>query len=470
MQSFGAKYLNRPIFALFFGDILLFFLAWNLSYFLRFHFLANLVPVLPGEGAFYFHRYLLTGFFLNGVQIFIFTAVGLYETRFFLIQRAFSLRLLWAVFLCLTFWFAVLFFYRSFSYSRLHALYFIFTSLCFLGLYRLFLYAIFERGYFFSTQPRSILIYGTGELAKNFWKKLQKSNQKINLSLAGFVGKKADFEQKLWLGEKEQLAQILEQKKISEVVIVLDCENLSDFKFAEKILQKELIDVTWALDADQNLFLHPEISTFQGIPIITALQSPLEGLNILWKRMFDFFVSAGLIVLFSPLWVILPLLILMDSRGGIFYRQERMGLDGKVFKILKFRSMVLEAEVRTGAVWAKRNDPRITKLGKFLRKTSLDEFPQFFNVLKGDMSLVGPRPERPELIEKFRHEIPFYMARHRVKAGISGWAQVNGLRGNTSLEKRIEFDLYYMRHWSFLFDLKILFFTFFKGFVHKNAY
>ena len=158
------------------------------------------------------------------------------------------------------------------------------------------------------------------------------------------------------------------------------------------------------------------------------------------------------------------------SPGPIFYRQRRMGLDGPVFDMLKFRSMRVDAEVKTGAVWAKENDDRVTWLGKILRKSSLDELPQFFNVLKGEMSCVGPRPERPELVAKFKKDIPSYMLRHKVKAGITGWAQVNGLRGNTSLEKRIEYDLYYINNWSLSMDFKIMLLTLFKGFVNKNAY
>ena len=163
-------------------------------------------------------------------------------------------------------------------------------------------------------------------------------------------------------------------------------------------------------------------------------------------------------------------LVRLSSPGPIFYRQERMGLDGRIFNALKFRSMRLDAEHRTGAVWASKADDRCTPIGQFIRKVSLDELPQLFNVLRGEMSLVGPRPERPVFIEQFKKQIPDYMLRHKVKAGITGWAQINGWRGNTSLEKRIEFDLYYIERWSLWFDIKILFLTIFKGFVYPNAY
>ena len=177
----------------------------------------------------------------------------------------------------------------------------------------------------------------------------------------------------------------------------------------------------------------------------------------------------GLVVL-SPLLLLVAALVKLSSPGPVFYRQERCGLNGRTFRMLKFRSMAVDAEHQTGAVWAVKNDARRTRLGAFLRRTSLDELPQLFNVLRGDMSLVGPRPERPVFIEQFRKTIPNYMARHCVKSGITGWAQVHGWRGNTSLRKRVQYDLYYITHWTPWLDLRILWMTLFHGIVHRNAY
>ncbi|MBI3765627.1 MAG: sugar transferase [Ignavibacteriales bacterium] len=177
------------------------------------------------------------------------------------------------------------------------------------------------------------------------------------------------------------------------------------------------------------------------------------------KRMFDVVVSTFLLILFSPVLIVAAILIKLDSRGPVFFKQERIGMDGTQFDILKFRSMRVGAEKDTGPVWAKEEDPRRTAIGKFLRKTSLDEFPQLFNVLKGEMSLVGPRPERPFFVEQFKNHVPKYLDRHRVKTGMTGWAQVNGLRGNTSLEERIKYDIFYIENWSLGFDVKILFRT-----------
>jgi Undecaprenyl-phosphate glucose phosphotransferase len=207
-----------------------------------------------------------------------------------------------------------------------------------------------------------------------------------------------------------------------------------------------------------------------GIPMILINESPMVGIRSLIKRLIDFFGSLTALLILSPLMLMISILLKITSPGPVFYRQERMGLDGKTFEMLKFRSMPVNAEHSTGAVWATPNDSRATAMGKWLRKTSLDELPQFINVIKGEMSLVGPRPERPVFVDQFRTHVPGYYLRHKTKAGITGWAQVNGWRGNTSIEKRIEFDLYYIQNWSLRFDFKVLFLTVIKGFINKNAY
>jgi putative colanic acid biosynthesis UDP-glucose lipid carrier transferase len=216
--------------------------------------------------------------------------------------------------------------------------------------------------------------------------------------------------------------------------------------------------------------INHSVSEILGMPVINMVASPIVGSSIIIKAIEDKLLSALILFLLSPLFLIISLLVKLSSPGPVFYKQKRISWNGKAFEMLKFRSMPVNAESKTGAVWAKQDDQRATKIGAFLRKTSLDELPQFINVLNGDMSIVGPRPERPEFVDKFKHEIPGYMKKHLVKAGITGWAQVNGWRGNTDLVKRIECDLYYITHWSLGFDLKIIFLTIFKGFVNKNAY
>jgi Undecaprenyl-phosphate glucose phosphotransferase len=230
------------------------------------------------------------------------------------------------------------------------------------------------------------------------------------------------------------------------------------------------VDLQILPDYSDFLALGARVENFEGVPLIQLNESPLMGYRAWLKRGFDFIFAFLSLVLLFPLLLLLALLVRFTSRGPVLYRQERMGLDGRTFHMLKFRSMRIDAEAQTGAVWAVKDDGRRTAIGSFLRSSSLDELPQLWNVLVGDMSIVGPRPERPVFVGKFKHEIPNYMLRHRVKTGITGWAQVNGWRGDTSLEKRIECDLFYIRNWSLWLDMKILLMTLFKGFVNKNAY
>jgi exopolysaccharide biosynthesis polyprenyl glycosylphosphotransferase len=223
-------------------------------------------------------------------------------------------------------------------------------------------------------------------------------------------------------------------------------------------------------DLLQVIALRARLEDLDGLPVININDVPLQGFNAIVKRCIDIAISsAALLGLMLPFWIIAAL-VKLSSRGDIFYRQERMGLDGKPFMIYKFRSMYDGAEATTGPVFASERDPRRTPLGRLLRRSNVDELPQLWNVLRGDMSIVGPRPERPLFVAQFKDKIPQYMLRHKVKAGITGWAQVNGWRGNTSIEKRIEYDLYYIENWSVRLDLKIMWLTLLKGFFHKHAY
>jgi exopolysaccharide biosynthesis polyprenyl glycosylphosphotransferase len=213
------------------------------------------------------------------------------------------------------------------------------------------------------------------------------------------------------------------------------------------------------------------VQEMDGIPFLKIKSLPMNLWNQMLKRLFDIFFSLLILILISPLLLIVAALIKLTSKGKIFYKQERVSLAGKKFDMLKFRSMVENAENKTGAVFAAKNDPRSTPIGNLMRKFSIDELPQFINVLKGDMSIVGPRPEREHFVNIMKEKIPKYLERHRVKCGITGWAQVNGLRGqDTSLEKRIEYDIYYIEHWSIIFDLKIIIKTLREIFFSKTAF
>ncbi len=231
-----------------------------------------------------------------------------------------------------------------------------------------------------------------------------------------------------------------------------------------------MVDILIVPDILQFVMLRAGLESLDGIPMINLAETPLSGWYAPVKRAADIIFSVLGMLILSPLLAAIAVAIKLSSPGPIIYRQERISLDGTLFEMFKFRSMRTDAEDETGAVWASPDDPRRTRLGAFLRRTSLDELPQLFNILKGQMSFVGPRPERPIFVDQFREKIPRYMLRHKVKCGLTGWAQVNGWRGNTSIEKRIEYDIYYIENWSLSFDLKIVWLTLRNGFVNKHAY
>jgi Undecaprenyl-phosphate glucose phosphotransferase len=272
------------------------------------------------------------------------------------------------------------------------------------------------------------------------------------------------------IGHFRDISDCIMRTCVDEVLISLPPEQTPKLDRLLGLLKDETLDIRLVPDVHRYITLGCRVDEFEGTPIVRINDSPLVGLGAFAKRTTDVVLSALALVVLSPLLFLIGLLVKLDSPGPIIYAQERLGLNGRCFRMLKFRSMRADAESKTGAVWCQPSDDRRTAFGAFLRKTSLDELPQLWNVLCGDMSLVGPRPERPVFVDQFRKEIPNYMLRHKVHAGITGWAQVNGWRGNTSLNARIECDLFYIRNWSYLLDLKILLLTIWKGFVNKNAY
>jgi Undecaprenyl-phosphate glucose phosphotransferase len=272
------------------------------------------------------------------------------------------------------------------------------------------------------------------------------------------------------LGTVTDLPQIIDRYHIDHVFICLPMNRFHESRRVFDVLSEKLVDVRLVADVPNLAGVSVTTTFFEGMPVIGLRESPHFGFNIIIKRIMDIVLATFALIVLSPVLLTIALVVKLTSKGPIFFRQERCGLNGKSFQMLKFRSMRVDAEAATGPVWAAKQDDRKTPIGGFLRKTSLDELPQFINVLRGDMSIVGPRPERPVFIERFRKTIPNYMARHAVKCGITGWAQVNGWRGNTSLRKRIQYDLYYIVHWNPMFDLKIMWMTLWNGLVHRNAY
>ena len=273
------------------------------------------------------------------------------------------------------------------------------------------------------------------------------------------------------IGDIDSLQAILPENQLDEIGITLALADYDRLEYIVNICEKSGVHTKFIPDYNSVIPSHPYLEDFGGLAVVNIRRVPLANTaNMLIKRFVDIFGAVVAIVLFSPIMLIAVIGVKTTSKGPLIFKQERVGLHNRPFQMYKFRSMEVQESEDEKKGWTRKNDPRVTKIGRILRKTSIDELPQFFNVLKGDMSLIGPRPERPLFVEKFKEEIPRYMIKHQVRPGITGWAQVNGYRGDTSIRKRIEYDLYYIENWSMALDFRILFLTFFKGFINKNAY
>jgi len=451
-------------------DLALISIAWSLAYFLRFH--TGLIPVTKGMSSFRAYLVLLPAILI--VWGIVFKAFNLYRPRrisshlseVWDLTKACSLATLVVV--------ALSFFLRQFEYSRLIFILFWGLSIVLVTLSRWSFRELFRflrrRGY----NLHYALIVGAGELGQELAAKLHQ-HRELGIKVIGYLTRKHEkVGQELRgirvLGTYEELPTVLSTFSVDQVFVALPHDAYAEAPDILRFLQDQTVDVRIVPDLLQFMTIRGQAELFDGLPVVTLQATPLYGWNQVLKRFTDIFFSLAILILLSPVMLVVSILIKLTSPGPIFYRQTRMGYDGRVFEMLKFRTMRVNAEEGTGAVWARADDPRRTPLGTILRRTSLDELPQFWNVLKGEMSIVGPRPERPEFVEKFRDTIPKYMLRHKIKAGITGWAQVNGWRGNTSLDQRIRCDLEYIEKWSLWFDLKIMWFTIWKGLISKNAY
>jgi len=321
---------------------------------------------------------------------------------------------------------------------------------------------------------RKVLIAGTGELGRHVADRFLR-NAEFGYQIIGFIDDTTDDNQLGYrglplLGSLNDAERILRTEQIDELYVALPLDQHVNMLRLIEFSNRECVDVKVIPDFLQFVTLRARLEELDGIPLINVNDVPLRGFNSAIKRVIDIGCSStALAFLLGPM-AIIAAAIRFSSDGPILYRQERMGLDGQPFNLLKFRSMHQDAERDSGPVWASENDPRRTAVGKFIRRFSLDELPQLWNVLVGDMSLVGPRPERPFFVDQFKDRVPQYMLRHKVKAGITGWAQVNGWRGNTSIEKRIEYDLYYIENWSVALDFKIMWLTIIYLSFHRHAY
>lgn len=273
------------------------------------------------------------------------------------------------------------------------------------------------------------------------------------------------------VGRIENIHYILPENKLDEIAITLALKDYDHLEYIVDLCEKSGVHTKFIPDYNSLVPSNPYTEDLMGLPVINIRYVPLTNtLNWVAKRVVDIVGSTCGIILSSPVMLLAALAVKITSRGPVIFKQERVGLHNKPFKMYKFRTMEMQKPSAEQKGWTVKNDPRVTPVGKFLRRTSLDELPQLFNILVGEMSLVGPRPERPQFVEKFKEEIPRYMIKHQVRPGLTGWAQINGYRGDTSIRKRIEYDLFYIENWTMTFDIKIMFLTIFKGFINKNAY
>ena len=322
---------------------------------------------------------------------------------------------------------------------------------------------------------KRILIAGAGDLGRLVADRMLQPRE-LGYQVVGFIDDRAHGDHIGYrglplLGTLSEVAEVTHRETVDHLYVALPLEEHSKLLDLFNATSQEAIDIKVVPDLLQFIALRAKLEDLDGLPIINLNDVPLQGFNAWIKRALDIILSTSTLVVLSVPMAILTLLVKWTSPGPAFYRQERMGLDGCSFSVFKFRSMYQGAEESSGPIWARDDDPRCTPMGRFLRRFDLDELPQFWNVLRGDMSIVGPRPERPYFVSQFKQRIPQYMLRHKVKVGITGWAQVNGWRGNTSLEKRIEYDLYYIENWSVSLDIKIMWLTLLRGlFSRSEAY
>lgn len=443
------------------GDSLAIIGSWLLAGFLRFY-------VIPGGRVASFDLFVQLSILVLAFNIFFLSRNGLYVEELEHSWRKETSKLIFSAFEAFLLLLVVLYFFFSDKVSRVAiGLHFI-LIVVFLVTVRTVISTHIKASYRKGRYTRRILLVGYGEKLENYEKALHsKKTQGIKI-----VGQYDGEGPRIGGANQINAPTLRDAVKATRPDLVVIGYPGSAYERQEKMIAQGLDLLTEKVIMIPSLpesYIGTQISDFRWIPTLTLNAADIGFFQRVAKRLFDIIACSLGIILLSPFLLIIALLVKFTSPGPVIYKQKRVTRDEKIFTMYKFRSM--RNDIPEGAAhWTEENDPRVTRIGRFLRKTSLDELPQLFNVIGGSMSLIGPRPERPELVEKFNREIPGYRMRHRVKAGISGWAQVNGWRGNTSLERRIEFDLYYIRNWTLLFDIKIVLSTFFRGFVNENAY
>jgi len=454
------------------ADVLAIETAFLFSYWLRFYSpLTELYPVTKGFPP--LTAYLLGALVVIPAWLFLFNSRRMYSSRRVLYFSDEFFAIVRVVFVGMLLVMAGAFFYREFSYSRLVFVLLGINAIILISLGRFAVMKFEQHWYARGRDTKGVVIVGNSQTAKRILERVR-GVPSLGYRVIGFFANESDgpltSAEAEHLGKISDAAEYIRTHRIDVAMVALS-SNEHPLLF-ELVRQCEGFntEIMMVPDMLEMMTSRVRIRELEGIPFIPIKEVPLTTWNLIIKRSFDIVTSGLILVASVPLFFFIVLLIKLTSKGPVFYYQERTGLDGKSFKVMKFRSMRIDAEAVSGPVWAQKNDPRTTPIGKFLRRWSLDEIPQFINVLKGDMSIVGPRPERPHFVAQFQKEIPKYLDRHRVKTGITGWAQVNGLRGNTPIDERTKYDIYYVENWSLVFDMKIILKTARAILFGSNAY
>jgi exopolysaccharide biosynthesis polyprenyl glycosylphosphotransferase len=363
--------------------------------------------------------------------------------------------------------------YRGFSYSRLVLGYSAVIALALILVGRIALRRLLTMQQRRGVGTDRVLVVGTGAGSELLLHRMTMFPE-YGYTVCGVLDDRlepgAPFAGTKVLGRIAELPAQVKSQRVDQVFLALPGAGHDDMLHLIKTCDDLQVDFRMLPDVFEIITTRISADVVDGIPLVGVRRSQVTGLGVFIKRAFDLVVSIFLLVVLSPIWLLLGIAIVLTSSGPILYRQERVGQGGRIFTLLKFRSMVADAEADTGPVFASRDDARRTAVGRFMRRFSLDELPQLVNIIRGDMSLVGPRPERPFFVERFGTEIPRYLERHQVRPGVTGWAQVNDLRGGTSIADRTIYDIYYIENWSLSFDIKILLLTFGRVFLHNHAY
>lgn len=454
-----------------FLDLVLSAFAFLVAYLLRFWIFSPGERVLAELDP---SSYVFFGVLLSVSQVVVFTLAGLYRNQRFLSFVNEVGVLLLGTLLNIAFSFAILYYLRIYEVSRLLPVFYGVSLILLItlghGLFRQILRMQRRHG----KGLQDVVIVGGEETARRAAESLEK-NPLNGYRVVGFVTEEPSgllrVPESRVLGSLGSLDGLIESLKPRDLIFAGDHGTSGTLSEILQVCDRHGIQFHVVPSLGELVTAHGVMENLNGLPLISIRDIPARvGVNRLLKRTFDILFSGLFLLVFSPLYLLVALAVKVTSPGPVFFLQDRVGLDNKVFKILKFRTMRVQTEQASNTKWTTKDDPRITPIGKFLRKSSLDEIPQFINIFLGQMSVVGPRPERPFFVEQFKDQYRYFKRRHAVKAGLTGWAQINGLRGDTSIQDRIDADIYYIENWTFFLDLKIVFLTPFKGMIHKNAY